>query len=297
MVDSFAPKVFDGYAKRLQTRRACHSDPRHHFLHREVAERLADRLLDLEQRFETIAVLGWWPGGVREFLPPRLQQALDGGQLQLVDLSFDHGAAEADTEFLPLRPGSFDLILSNMALHWVNDLPGMLAQIRTALRPDGVFLGSALGGETLHELRAAFVEAETRISGGYSPRVSPVMDLRDAAGLLQRAGFSLPVADIDRVMVSYQNPMSLLEDLRGMGQSNAVVGRSPRLTARRVLFGALEHYISAFGDDSGAVPATFDCLFLTGWAPHASQQKPLRPGSAEFSLAAALDAEEQPLKS
>ena len=143
MVDSFAPKVFDGYAKRLQTRRACHSDPRHHFLHREVAERLADRLLDLEQRFETIAVLGWWPGGVREFLPPRLQQALDGGQLQLVDLSFDHGAAEADTEFLPLRPGSFDLILSNMALHWVNDLPGMLEQIRTALRPDGVFLGSA----------------------------------------------------------------------------------------------------------------------------------------------------------
>ena len=290
MVDSFAPKVFDGYAKRLQIRRARHSDPRHHFLHREVAERLADRLLDLEQRFETIAVLGWWPGGVREFLPPRLQQALDDGQLQLVDLSFDHGTAEADTEFLPLRPASFDLILSNMALHWVNDLPGMLAQIRTALRPDGVFLGSALGGETLYELRAAFVEAETRISGGYSPRVSPVMDLRDAAGLLQRAGFSLPVADIDRVL-------SLLEDLRGMGESNAVVGRSPSLTARRVLFGALEHYITAFGDDSGAVPATFDCLFLSGWAPHMSQQKPLRPGSAEFSLAEALGAKEQPLKS
>ena len=132
----------------------------------------------------------------------------------------------------------------------------------------------------------------TSKSGGFSPRVSPVMDLRDAAGLLQRAGFSLPVADIDRVLVSYQNPMSLLEDLRGMGQSKAVVGRSPRLTARRVLFGALEHYITAYGDDSGAVPATFDCLFLSGWAPHASQQKPLRPGSAEFSLAEALGAAE-----
>ncbi|RZO30963.1 MAG: methyltransferase domain-containing protein [Rhodospirillaceae bacterium] len=297
MVDSFAPKVFDGRAKRLQTQRARHSDPRHHFLHREVAERLADRLLDLEQSFQTIAVLGWWPDGIAHYLHPRLRTAWDRGELQLVDLSFDHGIAEADVEFLPLAQGRFDLILSNMALHWVNDLPGMLAQIRSALRPDGVFLGSALGGETLNELRAALVEAETDISGGFSPRVSPVMDLRDAAGLLQRAGFSLPVADIDRIMVSYQNPMSLLQDLRGMGQSNAVVGRTSRLTARSVLFGAIERYVAAFGDEQGSIPATFDCLFLSGWAPHTSQQKPLRPGSAEFRLAEALGVEERPLKS
>ncbi len=291
MVDSFAPNVFDTRAKLAQINRAAASDADHHFLHAEAAERLSDRLRDLDQRFDTVAVLGWWPTDIRAMVPDKLDGA------RLVDLSFNRPQARSELEFLPLRARSFDLIVSNMALHWINDLPGMLAQIRAALKPNGVFLGSALGGETLHELRAAFVEAETEISGGYHPRVSPVMDLRDAAGLLQRAGFNLPVADIDRINVAYDNPMKLLQDLRGMGQTNAVVGRQSTLTARRVLFGALQQYIDAFADQNGAVPATFDCLFLSGWSPHESQQKPLRPGQAKHSLAEALGTTERPLKS
>lgn len=291
MDDSFAPKVFDGRAKMRQIQRARHCDPDHHFLHGEAADRLADRLLDIDQPFETVAVLGWWPRDLRAMLPERLKSA------RIIDLSFDRGQALADLEFLPLKPQSFDLIVSNMALHWVNDLPGMLAQIRAALAPNGVFLGSALGGETLTELRDSFVEAETRISGGYHPRVSPVMDLRDAAGLLQRAGFNLPVADIDRLPVAYENPLRLLEDLRAMGQSNVVVGRKSTFTTKAVLFGALQHYMQAFGDADGHVPATFDCLFMSGWAPHDSQQKPLRPGSAQHSLAEALGVTETRLKS
>ncbi len=291
MVDSFAPNVFDTSTKQKQIRRAVQSPADHHFLHAETAMRLSDRLLDLDQDFATVAVLGWWPTDVRALVPGKLDQA------RIVDLSFNRPQAQADLEFLPLRAQSFDLIISNMALHWVNDLPGMLAQIRTALKPNGVFMGSALGGETLHELRASFVEAETQISGGYHPRVSPVMDLRDAAGLLQRAGFNLPVADIDRINVAYENPLTLLHDLRGMGQTNAVIGRKKTLTSRTVLFGAIERYIQAFVDDTGAVPATFDCLYLSGWSPHESQQKPLRPGEATKSLAEALDATEHPLKS
>lgn len=291
MVDSFAPKVFDTAAKWQQIRRAVASPADHHFLHAESAERLSDRLFDLDQEFQTVAVLGWWPTDPRTLVPAKL------GQAQIVDLSFNRGAAQADLEFLPLRAHSFDLILSNMALHWVNDLPGMLAQIRTALKPNGVFLGSALGGETLHELKASFVEAETGVRGGYHPRVSPVMDLRDAAGLLQRAGFNLPVADIDRINVAYDTPLKLMHDLRGMGQTNAVVGRQTTLTPRSVLFAALQHYVQAFGDAEGCVPATFDCLFLSGWSPHESQQKPLRPGEAKNSLAEALGATEHPLKS
>ena len=303
MVDSFAPNVFDTNAKLMQIRRAASADcistgqdavetaDDHHFLHAEAAERLSDRLLDLEDTFETVAVLGWWPTDICELVPEKLSKA------HVVDLSFNRPQAQTELEFLPLRANSFDLIISNMALHWINDLPGMLAQIRAALKPNGVFLGSALGGETLHELRASFVEAETQISGGYHPRVSPVMDLRDAAGLLQRAGVNLPVADIDRISVAYDNPMKLLQDLRGMGQTNAVIGRQTTLTSRRVLFGALQHYIENFADDDGAVPATFDCLFLSGWSPHKSQQKPLRPGQATNSLAQALGATEHPLKS
>lgn len=291
MVDSFAPNVFDSRTKRMQIQRAVHSDADHHFLHAETAVRLSDRLLDLEQDFSTVAILGWWPQELQTLVPGKLDAA------QVVDLSFNRSVAQADLEFLPLRSQSFDLIISNMALHWVNDLPGMLSQIRAALRPNGVFLGSALGGETLHELRASFVAAETDLSGGYHPRVSPVMDLRDAAGLLQRAGFNLPVADIDRINVAYDNPLKLLHDLRGMGQTNAVIGRKTTLTARGVLFGALQRYIDAFGDETGTVPATFDCLYLSGWSPHESQQKPLRPGQAKNSLAQALDATEHPLKS
>jgi len=291
MVDTFAPNVFDSRIKQMQIQRAVRSDADHHFLHAETALRLSDRLLDLDQSFGTVAVLGWWPEDIRTLIPGKLDDA------QIVDLSFDRAQAQIDLEFLPLRSQSFDLIISNMALHWVNDLPGMLSQIRAALRPNGVFLGSALGGETLHELRASFVAAETDISGGYHPRISPVMDLRDAAGLLQRAGFNLPVADIDRINVSYDSPLKLLHDLRGMGQTNAVVGRKTTLTARGVLFGAMQRYIEAFGDPQGAVPATFDCLYLSGWSPHESQQKPLRPGQAKHSLAEALDATEHPLKS
>ena len=197
----------------------------------------------------------------------------------------------ADAEALPFAAGSFDLVLSLLDLHWVNDLPGALAQIRHVLRPDGLFLGALLGGETLSELRAVLLAAEAEVSGGASPRVAPKVDLRDAGALLQRAGFALPVADADTLTVSYPNALALMRELRGMGEGNAVAGRSRRFTRRAVLLRAAALYEERFADADGRVPATFQVLYLTGWAPHDSQPRPLHPGSAQASLARALDAD------
>jgi SAM-dependent methyltransferase len=180
-----------------------------------------------------------------------------------------------------------------MSLHWVNDLPGTLAQIRAALRPDGLFLAAMLGGETLHELRACLMEAELQESGGVSPRVSPFAELRDAGALLQRAGFALPVADRDRITVTYETPLKLLADLRGMGESNAVHERPRGFTKRSVLFRAAALYQERHGADDGRIPASFEVIYMHGWAPHQSQQQPLRPGSAAAPLAAALGGDEQ----
>ena len=200
--------------------------------------------------------------------------------------------AVASPEALPFRAGSLDLVLSALGLQFVDDLPGAFVQIRRALKPDGLFLAAMLGGDTLTELRQAFAEAEAEVEGGLSPRVAPFADLRDIGGLLQRAGFALPVTDSDIVRVRYANAFALMQDLRRMGLTNALHDRRRTPLRRATLMRTAEIYAERFGDPDGRVPATFEIVWLSGWTPHESQQKPLRPGSARTRLADALGVKE-----
>ena len=198
----------------------------------------------------------------------------------------------ADEERLPFAPASLDLIVSSLSLHWANDVIGALVQARLALKPDGLFIGALFGGATLTELRQSLTAAELELTGGAGPRVSPFADPSDAAGLLQRAGFALPVADVDRVTVRYDHPLKLMADLRRMGETSVLTERHPRPLTRRVMARAFELYQQNFADPDGRLPATFEILTLTGWSPSETQQKPLRPGSAKMRLADALGGEE-----
>jgi SAM-dependent methyltransferase len=189
---------------------------------------------------------------------------------------------------LPFRDGSLDLVVSALALQFVNDLPGTLIQIRRALKPDGLFLAAMIGGDSLTELRSAFAEAEAEVEGGVSPRVAPFADLRDLGALLQRAGFALPVTDVDRVTVRYASPLALMHDLRRMGAGNALIERRHAPLRRATLDRALDIYAARFADADGRIRATFEIVWLSGWAPHESQQQPLAPGSAKTRLADAL---------
>jgi SAM-dependent methyltransferase len=195
---------------------------------------------------------------------------------------------DADAEYPPFRDGTFDLVVSALALHYVNDLPGTLAQVRRALKPDGLFLAAMLGGDTLTELRQSFAQAETETTGGVSPRVAPFADVRALGMLLQRAGFALPVSDLDRITVRYATPFDLMHDLRRMGATNALAERRRVPLRRATLVRMAEIYAERFSDADGRVRATFDVVWLSGWAPHASQQQPLRPGAATARLADAL---------
>jgi len=199
-----------------------------------------------------------------------------------------------DEERLPFAGERFDLAVSLLALQSVNDLPGTLVQIRRALRPDGLFVGALLGGATLNELRQAFTQAEAELEGGVSPRVAPFADVRDLGGLLQRAGFALPVTDSEVVRVRYGDPFGLMRDLRLMGFSNALIDRRRTPLRRATLLRAAQIYAERFADPDGRLPATFEIVWLSGWAPHESQQKPLRPGSAKMRLADALGVPENP---
>ncbi|MFO1058066.1 MAG: methyltransferase domain-containing protein [Dongiaceae bacterium] len=296
-----AMQVFDRRAVRLHRDRAAPGLRGHDFLLREAGERLADRLDDINRRFPLALDLGCHDGLLAELLRGR------GGIERLVraDLSpamaalargraLPGPALAADEEALPFAPASFDLVLSNLSLHWVNDLPGCLLQVRRMLKPDGLFLACLLGGETLAELRQALLQAELETRGGASPRVSPFAEIADGAALLQRAGFALPVADSDRLAVSYPDAFRLMADLRGMGESNAVAARDRRFIGRGLLLAAAAHYQQRFADAEGRLPATFQLIFLTGWAPHDSQQRPQRPGTAAARLADALGTTEQP---
>lgn len=200
-----------------------------------------------------------------------------------------------DDEVLSLATGAQDLVVHALALHWANDPVGQLVQCRRALQPDGLFIGLMFGGQTLHELRACLAEAETEITGGLSPRVLPMGEIRDLGGLLHRAGFALPVADSFTKTVLYPDALHLMHDLRAMGEGNALHARLRRPTRRAVLIRAAEIYAERFAMADGRIPATFEIICLTGWAPHESQQKPMRPGSAAARLADALNAAETPL--
>jgi SAM-dependent methyltransferase len=194
----------------------------------------------------------------------------------------------ADPELVPFGEASFDLVASTLALHWTADLPGALIQLRRVLKPDGLLLAAMFGGQTLVELRTVLFEAELVEEGGVSPRVSPAIELADAAALLQRAGFALPVADSERVTVTYPDMLALMRDLRGMGETNALSARRRGGLRRATLARAAALYAERFGDGDGRIPASFEFLFLCGWAPHPSQPRPLRRGSATSRLADAL---------
>jgi SAM-dependent methyltransferase len=256
------------------------------FLLERVAADLADRLEAVPRPFARVLVLGGF-GLFSEELRARPELSARIGQI------IETGWEDIDPEHLPFAARSFDLIVSLLALHWVNDLPGALIQLRLALKPDGLLLASIFGGETLHELRLCLIEAESELTGGAGPRVAPFAALQDVAGLLQRAGYALPAADRDVITVRYADPMRLLSDLRAMGETAALTQRSPRGLSRRILARAFEIYRARFAEPDGRVRATFEILTATGWAPHESQQKPLRPGSAKTRLADALGTREQ----
>jgi len=294
---SSPPLIFDRRLHRLRLDRAAPGYAGSDFLKRRAAEDVVLRLEAIMREFPRAVDLGSRTGAFREALA-RSDAAARVGFLVESDLSLsmlsgrDGARVAACEERLPFATGALDLVVSSLALHWTNDVVGALIQIRRALKPDGLFIGAFLGGATLTELRQSLMAAETELLGGAGSRVSPFADAYDAAGLLQRAGFALPVADVDRVTVRYRHPMSLMADLRAMGETNALAERHPRKLTRALLMRTCEIYQDRFGEPDGKVPATFEILTLTGWAPHESQQKPLRPGSAKMRLADALGAEE-----
>ena len=194
-----------------------------------------------------------------------------------------------DEELQPFASASFDLVISSASFHWINDLPGTLTQALKTLKPDGLLLVNFLGGKTLFELRQSLLDAEIEIKGGVSPRVSPFADIKDAGALLQRAGFALPVADIESTTVSYESPQKLLNDLKGMGEVNSVIGRSKSFTPKEILVHACNRYEEVYGDSFGRIPATFQIITLTGWAPAANQQRPAKRGSGMISLSDELN--------
>ena len=270
--------IFDRIALRRNRDRAAKNFATYDFLLQEVATRLHDKYLDINRDFHHIVDLGCHNGLLGKLLADKFVINQD------LSRKFANVTLQADEEYLPYRPGSLDLVLSNLGLHWVNDLPGCLAQIMQALKPDGLFLGAIFGGETLIELRHCLMEAEINICGGASPRVSPFIDIRDAGSLLQRAGFALPVVDIDRITVTYDTAFKLMQDLRGMGESNILVKRFRGLTSPRLMTECARIYQEKFTNPRGRITASFDIIYLLGWSPHKSQQKPLKPGQGKVSL-------------
>ena len=290
------PRLFDRALHRRRLDRAAASYAG--FLKRRAAEDLVERLAAVRRDFPVAVDLGARDGGFARALAAS-DAAAKVGLLVETDLSAAMLAGRmgfrlvADEERLPFAPESLDLVVSSLALHWTNDFVGALIQIRQALKPDGLFLAAMLGGSTLNELRTALTTAELELCGGAGPRVSPFADAFDAAGLLQRAGFALPVTDVDRVTVRYDHALALMADLRAMGETSVLVEGAGRPLTRPLLARAAEIYAQRFAEPDGRVVATFEILALTGWAPHASQPQPLAPGSAKMRLADALHTRER----
>ena len=287
------PIVFDRMLLRGRSRRAAALGLSTFLLDR-VAEDFGDRLAAVLRRFDLALDLGTPGGAVRRVLAAsgKVGTIIAAGALVHSRADDASLAVAADEEALPFRDASLDLVVSALALQFVNDLPGALIQIRRALKPDGLFLGALAGGDTLTELRQAFAAAEAEIEDGVSPRVAPFADLRDLGALLQRAGFALPVTDVDRLTVRYASPLALMHDLRRMGATNALAERRRRPLKRATLARMLEIYGARFADPDGRIRATFEIVWLSGWAPHESQQQPLKPGSAKTRLADALGTQE-----
>jgi len=284
-----SPLIFDRALIRSRRRRAASLGPATFLLDR-VADDLAERLAAVLRRFDLAVDLGTPGEAVRAALN---RLASIGTIVAAADAApRARPFVAADEEALPFGDGALDLVVSALALQFVNDLPGVLVQIRRALRPDGLFLAALLGGETLTELRQSFAAAESDVEGGASPRVAPFADLRELGALLQRAGFALPVTDVDRVCVRYDSAVGLMHDLRRMGATNALNARRRAPLKRATLARVAEIYAERFADADGRVRATFEIVWLSGWAPHPDQQQPLKPGSAKARLADALGTRE-----
>jgi SAM-dependent methyltransferase len=251
------------------------------FLHDRVTADIAERLRDVRREF---------PQALRIGARGKDNGLKDTARYETITIMDAAGNADicGDEENLPFAPHSFDLIVNPLTLHAVNDLPGALIQLRRALKPDGLFIGALFGGDTLHELRASLMQAEMNVSGGVSPRVAPMAGRQALAALMQRAGFALPVVDAETVTVIYNDIMHLMRDLRGMGETNSLAARRRTMTGRALFIEAERIYRENYGSSDGKIPATFEIIYLNGWAPHESQQKPLRRGSAEHSLTDAL---------
>lgn len=264
--------IFDRRRHQLHMKRAGIAPET--FLLEEMCERLAERLEDISRTFPLALDIGSY-GHIAPHIPA------GAGVQKIVSMGRE---VDFNEEALPFADGSFDLVLACGSLHWVNDLPGTLIQIQRMLKPDGLFLAMLPGGETLHELRMAFEVAELEVSGGISPRVSPFVDIRDAGSLLQRAGFALPVVDSILLDVQYKQPFKLMQELRAMGQSNALAASRKYFTSRTLMQRMAAIYQERYANEDGRIPATFELLTLTAWKPHHSQQQPAKRGSGEASL-------------
>jgi NADH dehydrogenase [ubiquinone] 1 alpha subcomplex assembly factor 5 len=286
MISNQVPVIFDRGRLKRHRARAVVNFAEHDFLFREMAQRLCDRLEYIKRDFPLTLDLGAHNGILDEILGGR------GGIENLVQLEISEnllcGAknlrAVADEELLPFAENSFDLVISVGSLHWVNDLAGTLIQIQRSLKPDGLFLAIFFGGQTLQELRASFEKAEMEFRGGLSPRISPFIDVQTAGGLLQRAGFALPVVDSEMLTVEYNHPLKLMKELRGMGETNILHECEKNFTPCSLMMLAIDNYMQDFSNEEQRIEASFELITLTGWKPHSSQQKPLSRGSGKIPL-------------
>mgnify|MGYP000513011366 CR=1 FL=1 len=280
-------QVFDRQTLRQARRRSAKNTREHMFLFDWAEAQIAERLLDVNRDFETALQIGMRNDGAALLKTGKIKT------LHTTDIIVEGAAAPSvvsDEEFLPFKPAAFDLIISALNLHSVNDLPGALLQIRQSLKPDGLFVAAILGGETLHELRECLMQSELALKDGVSPRVFPFADKQQAGGLLQRAGFALPVIDRDACRVKYKSLKTLIEDLRDIGETNILSAYTPRYAGRQFLEEITENYLER--DGRGKYSVLLDILWMTGWAPHPAQPKPLKPGSAKTRLSDALGVKE-----
>ncbi len=286
MIFNQVPNIFDRDRLRKHRDRAAPNFTEHDFLFKEMAQRLCDRLEYIKRKFPVALDLGAHNGVLAETLQGR------GDIKTLIQTEFSepllHLAKNArlvsDEELLPFAENSFDLVMSVGSLHWVNDLAGTLIQIQRSLKPDGLFLAIFFGGQTLKELRISFEKAEMQARGGISPRISPFIDVQNGGSLLQRAGFALPVVDSEMLTVEYNHPLKLMKELRGMGEANSLYECEKNFTPCSLLMSAVDNYFQGFSNEEGRVTASFELITLTGWKPHASQQKPSSRGSGKVPL-------------
>jgi len=291
------PCLFDQLLLRTRLKRALRKGAADFLLER-VADDFELRLEALARSFDTVADIGTFAphAALKLLASQRFKNIIRQAPLAEV---LGTGAWQniiGETSLVPFAPQSLDAVVSLLAFQWVDDLPGLLIQIKRALKADGLFIACLLGGQTLHELRDSFARAEIECEGGLSPRVSPFADLRDIGALMQRAGFALPVVDTETITVRYQTPLALFADLRAMGGTNVLIERRKTPLRRKTLLRALEIYAENYSDADGRIRSTFECLWVSGWTPHESQQKPLQPGSAKARLADALNTKEGTLE-